>query len=378
MNHETRKDTEMTTTQTTKGGKGKKSKGGAGASTPQVQVEGKLEKMREQLVREALVEANLGSPDAVRKMALPVAVKTLTDHYRKTTKQEDLTACDNCDGVSDLNLDTCPFCGYGDQPIFGGKVGNGAPVEAKPEKAKNGKAELAKASDAPEPLPEGVTAEALDAALEEVAKLKREGAVNYWHLGKALADIHERQLWKARADKKGAPIYKSWNQFCDGELEMTPANAYNAIDVAKHFTEKQLLAIGQSKLAVILRAPEDKQPKLLEIAQKTSFREVQQRVTEAKQAAGGHRRGAAQTGRKKVHAPANKAAKSITVASILKDHTVALYCRPEGKEAPSKRAKKIGDVPVGWLELERGIKALFTLVDTDKGLALKVRFKRGE
>lgn len=249
------------------------------------------------------------------------------------------------------------------------------------KKTANGKASAALATAAKgETLPANVTAGNLNKAVAEVHALKGKGAGLIWELGVKVREIHDGQLWKARVGEDGTTAYKHWNAFCIAELGMTPTHAYSAMDVSKAFTRAHVEKWGISKLSLILKAPEEDQPRLLEESAKHGKRQLADKVTKLRKEKG---KGKRDTGRKPMpdgKARAPKAGKdAIAVAALLdKNNTVLLWARPEKRgEEPTKRAKKLGDTPVGWFDLANGVRQFFAVGQTTAGeLVLKINFKR--
>lgn len=383
-----------------KGSKNKATKGNTAAPAKVAGVT--MAKVSVHALRQAVVQVGLLSPNDAHRTEPHVLVAGLTEYFKKNTAAPDLADCDVCGGVSDVRLDACPFCGVGEGTdngaaansaekeqanvatttgTKGGKSKGKADKGAKAAKPNGAAAKAAKPPKAaivkvPEALPVGVTVEKLDHAVADVSRLKGEAGVAGWALGKKIAEIYDGQLWKARTHADGTPMYKHWNQFCQGELNMVPGNAYNLMDVAKAFTADQVQALGTTKLGFILKAPPEAQPQLLEAAATHSKRELEKKVAAVKT-------GRRDTGRKATPAgvPGAKGLKSkkdnITVAAIAKKHTVPLFCKPERGQEPSKRARKLGDVPVGWLDLTNGVTAKFAVIEGTSGeLVLNVFISR--
>ncbi len=265
---------------------------------------------------------------------------------------------------------------------------NATTAATKDDKATvNGKAAAApKASTAMVPksetLPAGVTAGNLNKAVAEVHALKGKGAGLIWELGCKIREIHDGQLWKARIGEDGTAAYKHWNAFCHAELGMTPTHAYSVMDVSKAFPRAHVEKWGVSKLALILKAPEEDQPRLLEEAAKHGKRDLAEKVTKLRKEKG---KGKRDTGRKPMpegKARAPKAGKdSIAVATLLdKPKKVQLWARPEKRgDEPTKRAKKLSDNPIGWYDLPNGVRQFFAIAQSETGeLELKLYFKRTE
>lgn len=383
----------------------------------------KLDKVHRSTLNAFLVEHEVvKGAKAAESMDTDAAVKAAAQYMRQHVDAKELADCDVCGGTSDVNLPRCPFCGVGEDeptataakpasapnttaakpaatPNSNGKKeapmasAKGSDDKGKASKGKSKKGEpptkadaLAKPEKAAkvivvEPLPEGVTVQALDKGVAEVQRLKGEAGVGMWALGRKIAELYDQQQWKARMTAESTPAYKSWNAFVVAELGMTAANAYSLMDVAKAFTADDVRAFGTTKLGLVLQAPEEKRPALLEAAKTHSTRDLQKKVQEAKPKDGKKR----ETGRKATPAgtgggkAASKKSDKIAVAALLKSATIPLFCKPERGQEPAKPAKKIGDQPVGMLDLANGVRLYVALTEKADGtLALKAVFKRDE
>lgn len=231
----------------------------------------------------------------------------------------------------------------------------------------------------------------LDRAVAEVQKLKSAASACGWDLGRKIAEIFDKQLHKNRPDENGDPKYKHWNSFCQVELAMSPANAYMLMDISKAFTREHVLTYGTTKCGIAIKAPPEDQTKLLEMAGRRSKREMAVEVQKAREKAGLTKR---DTGRKEVksagqvnkggRAKAVKAAggDKITVASLLQAYTIPLFQKPEKRGAvltEGPRAKKLGDKPMGVLDLPNGVRLWLLVTASAAGeLQIKAHFKRDE
>jgi len=64
---------------------------------------------------EESVNAALSAADLPEDGTLEEKIGRLVAYYRKEVSKENLAKCDNCEGVSDVSLDKCPYCGEGDE-----------------------------------------------------------------------------------------------------------------------------------------------------------------------------------------------------------------------------------------------------------------------
>lgn len=315
-------------------------------------------------------------------------VERAVAHFKKATPPERLANCDVCDGASDITLDACPFCATveGDAAATESDVKPKAAAKAaKADKAPKAAAKADKPSSkalvkaAPTAVVVTTESQPLDAAVADVQRLKEASSVSAWQLGKRIRDVFEGQLWKLRVDADGKPRYKGFDAFVAHELGFTPTNAYKLMDLSKTFAEDDVRKFGTSKLGLLIEAPKEDQARIKEQIEKgASKREVEREVRKAKKEKG-HRR---DTGRKKTPAGTRKPAAraTITVANITGRKTVKLFKKPASRtQDPSEfvRAKKVGDLPWGKMELENDVTMYFSVQENAAGeLQLVVETKR--
>ncbi len=222
----------------------------------------------------------------------------------------------------------------------------------------------------------------LDVAVERVRQMKGQSAVGVWHLGNAIREIFDKQLWKQR-NKEGLPAYKNFNTFVMQELGITHQTAYSFMDVSKSYTEDQVREFGTTKLSQILSAPKEVQPALLQAAKEgASVREIREAAHDARERAGtddverttGRRNKPRKLGQRSKTAKAKKSTKgTITVAAILGRTNVKLYQSMK----PEARATKLSQTPQGYLDLENGVRMHFVIKTTAAGeLVLSTDTKR--
>jgi hypothetical protein len=317
--------------------------------------------------------------------------------------------CTKCKGVASRELDVCPFCGHDegddlpDVPEVGVVAGNGegsnheAHMTEMPEgivkvkKKKKAAAHGAESNGASvvdadlTPSSELRTERELDQAVANVEKFKIDSASTYWLMGVQIADIHKNQLWKLRVEvnEKGKvkPRWSTWESFCNAELKMTPKSANASMDVVKNFTEDQVRLWGRSKLNLVLQAPPEARPQLIEkIKEGASHREVEKEVRKGKAEADFTRPSRGARGGKTSASQAKQSTK-IMVANILGSVTVKAYKKPASlKDVDWKeqaRAKKLADQPIGVLELTNDVSMFIMLTESAAGeLQYKVLTKR--
>ena len=173
---------------------------------------------------------------------------------------KDAESCVNCDKCGDFAeeaaFDICPFCGHdGTVPATAAAAGEPAPESAQ--------------EPTPEPTPASSVAivPSADAVgeltrrTERVRGLMRDMAGNGYDLGLELAEIHGSDLWKAGG-------FDSFKSYCAGAAGVSHTLAYQLIEVATKTAREDFLAVGQTKLAIVVRAPEAERAELLDAAKK--------------------------------------------------------------------------------------------------------------
>lgn len=162
-----------------------------------------------------------------------------------------------CGAWSSADLDCCPVCGARDQDD----------VEEEVEEAKE----------------QGIEPDAvkqLDLAVVKVKKLAENTARNLHALGTELAIIHKNRWYKARRDASKMPVHKTWEDFCQNELEMSGRMVRNVMDVAKTFSEELCSRVGFTKLLFVAKAEGAEREHLLKMVQQehASVSEVRDEV----------------------------------------------------------------------------------------------------
>jgi hypothetical protein len=344
-----------------------------------------------------------------------VIVTMLSAYYAKLP-EEQLVQCNDCQGFSDANLEGCPFCGAADAPAE-------TQVAAEPPAAK--KSPLKKASATPKKEPEkeapknGVHGPAkaapasasttlaktapsavallysekdLDNAVVEISRLKGEGALSLWRLGKELQSVLEKELWRLRNNDEGKPKYKGWHQFVELECGLSKTQGYNWVEIARTFTEADVLKFGQRNLATVIAVPKDQQSDLLKrIAtggkdgNRMTTREVEDEVKKIKDRAGTKSRSKGKGSRdttKAAQASAAVRAKRPTVTCMVYEgkQSVKLYTKDTAHfvdEEKRKRTKKLADGAKGVIECSNGVALHFAVQADAKGeLILAVEARR--
>jgi len=371
-----------------------------------------LSKVKPELINQALEKVGI---EVTADLAQNI--KNLSDYFA-TKPSDELVKCDGCEGVSSISFDECPYCGMSDQPPEGVTVKTPEPKQDKPEAKPKGKKKapvtpetttaLAKVSPATmskpkkggaihdaEIIPQGTIAD-LDQSVAAIQEAKGNAAKSHWTIGKLIAENHTKALWKLRTDAEGKSLYSSFNAFCENELKISPAHAYNLMDIARAFNEEQVMKFGPSKLGLLLQVPPEDQAQLLAIAETASKRQLQKQVDATKEKNKKEGKAApVKEGRKKdvskataksgaagKGAPATTGTSKkdvITIASITGNKTVKLFATPAKKGDTPKEAKKLADEPWGRLELENNVEMFFKLKPNAGGhLTLQISTRRIE
>lgn len=331
----------------------------------------------------------------------------LEKHYLLTMKHGDLMRCQACDAILPEAEPECPFCGGNegedlDKDAFKTakaqvearmnpttETGTGEKFEGALAKRAKRKAEkdAATKKDAPRNASGAlITERDLDDAVAKVHALKVDAAKSYYDLGLYIKEhIVDPQLWKLRTEN-GEARYKTIEAFFNAELGLAPRQAYKLMDTAKAFTPEQLQKWGPTKLSLVLEAPKQEQPKLLEkVEQGASKREIEREVRKfnAEEREEGKVRETRDGRAQRNTHPTKKREEKITVASLLGSSTVKLYQKPSTlknlnvKElAPAKMMKHM---PFGIEELENGVKVYYQIRESASGQwELKIVRKRDE
>lgn len=324
-------------------------------------------------VSEAFLKTALESVRLESRKPIEALVKDMQGYYRGNYDKEDLYVCDTCGGFCVDEDPACPFCG--DDPEASPRTSaedaekkntettkkenhtmqtetTKTPSPKKPRK--NAKATTALATTSTTAL-EGVvvnpekgmsqyTVLDLDAGVESCRAALMTTVSAAYQFGLRCKDLYEKELWKLRTDKEGKPVYTNFKKFCAEELGVSHTWAFSAMDITG-FTPEQVDAIGTSKLALVLRAPEGQREKLFEAAEKGATKEELTKKLAKLRAKANGSNGA------EVEPEEDPRRKAMTLRIKPGKKTVAFMKKPEkGKEPES--AKKLGDQP--WLAVELG------------------------
>lgn len=226
-----------------------------------------------------------------------------------------------------------------------------------------------------------VTTKDLDKSVAKIKAIMGRAGEACWEMGQEILVIFESGSWKARVGEDGEQLYKNWGAFTKAELGIGGSYALGCMDASKLYGKEQLNEWGVSKVQMLVQAPPEARAKLEKEVAKHSKRSLGEAVKKAKAESGAGKR---ETGRKKMPKGKNaaerapkpgKVAERITVASIIGSKTVKLWKRGQA-DVDGQRAETLAHEPVGYLDLENGVRMFFSVEKTDAGLVLKTTTKR--
>jgi len=272
---------------------------------------------------------------------------------------DELVDCD-CGGYSDTtHFLRCPFCGDAEVELDDGRTIEGTQLAFELERLPTNFDGM-KTFETGFAQVEVLTEASLDDTVEAIRKLKNEMAKNYHRLGVMLRDVHVRGLWRMRQTKDGKPKYAEFGQWTRAEAGLGRTQAMKCVEVATHFSEKEVKEIGHTRLAVALQVPPEYRDRLVDQArQGASKRDLERAVAVVK-------------GRPE---PVDRLppANSITLAMAATDRTIELMADDDSGD----RAFCIGDNPVGEEVLSNDVAIRYrVLEDTDGSLILRITRKR--
>lgn len=209
----------------------------------------------------------------------------------------------------------------------------------------------------------------LDAKVAEIRSIDREKT---WALISKLGEIFQSQLWKLRHDGEGKPKYRVFEDFCLEELDFTRQYVQQMIQIGSRFSEKELIEHGVTKLRAVLAAPPAKQAEAFDrLKHGASRREIEKQFQRA--------RPVGPKSKKPTSSKKTTSAKSgsMTVALVEMTKTVKLFKKPATKDADPVRAKRLADLPHGYLDLENDVRMWVTVgADRNGELVAKINFGR--
>lgn len=398
--------------------------------------------------------SSLSNADLVRLVARNVVLKTWPKDIN------DITQCFDCRAISFFDIpnipEGCPYCGSEktvrdaaptqkevddarlaceaeahEEPSPPAAVAEQAPAEEKamtntttsvpagtkkngasatPSMLAGGGTAMVKA--APAPMVQHTELE-LDAAIRKYEDLKSGAFVSEWDKWNHVrVNLYENGLWKQRRDDAGAPgRYKTWQSFCNAELNCAPGTAVAQMAVCAVVSREEFKQWGSTKANLLIQAPKEEQARIQKMIEgRASTREISAVVRAAKdnetieqkearikgtpaekkaKAAGAKKFAAtlkAQASEKKAKSDALKEAAKpglakITVAAIEGKHSLDMFTtdsvRAEAKGKGERvRAKKLDQMPVCEMELQKGVWVKISWRSLPGGLKTDVEFFR--
>jgi hypothetical protein len=348
-------------------------------------------------------------------------IVSLAEYFIKLHKAspDDVLACDACGGPSDESFDACPYCGEKGTETEPAKP-NGAAVpdapadvlskQAKPAKvkpptvdekpikstdAKAKKLRIVKASEPVVHKAEIVSAAALDDSVAKIRSIHQNLADGHYHLGQALYENWNANLYTLRLGENGKPKYKSWGQWVEAETGIGPRHALDLIAVSQTFTEQDIKDVGVTKLRPMCRIPDEaKRANLLERAKGDLTRnEIEAEVKQL----GGKSRPVIGSGDPDAKNKSGEKARAKLAEKVETDKAAAKKRESEGvtavfqlgrstlplfntktKSKKPVRAHEVEDMPVAIEDMLNGIKVRYLLVKEPEGLSLVIERVREE
>lgn len=313
----------------------------------------------------------------------------------------DVGKCSVCGAPWPAELDSCPFCGETDNESHSEESERGEESSAAASSVIGGTASeeppespsaLAVVDHAPATILGGgtegrvsgpQTEQDLDHAVAMINVGKQHASKGMAQVILTLKRIIDTNLWKLRTSDEGTPLYKSWTEFANKELEFSRTYAERLLKVEKQFGRQLIEELGVNKLIVVVQAPADKKSELIAQARAGLSRQKLQAKAKELNASAGKNPGRG----KAAAAPAKKPEKklpepkvdpqTVTILTTLgKKHQVKLF-RPKKEKGNWVAAKKLSDAGYGWLDFSNGQRLTFQLGQLPTGqLFLAVAAKR--
>lgn len=266
-------------------------------------------------------------------------VPRLVSHYRAVTPKDRLAGCNTCDGVGDVAEEVCPYCGDGAED-------DGVSL-----------AEVPHSEPPPQVQVQPASVGALDHAVARIHALKGQSAASLWELGAEIKGLFDSKLWKLRVDEAGAPRWRSWSQFCDGELSLSQTYAYKLMDVAAVYSRDEVREIGVRKLHITLQVPKEHRVRLLDEAAKgKSVAELEREAKEIGKVKKPPRDPKAGGGGARKQQKGGRKAEKVTVAALIGRVEIPLM-----KGTTDKPARSLADIPRGVERLLNGVTQVFVV-----------------
>jgi len=346
----------------------------------------KYEKVNPDLVRKYLEKEGAPTEGSASEVT-----KRLQEIQEKES-EDDLAVCETCNFTSKMEYPECPFCGSSDDEVEpqGEEVkeekpkGKKAPADDLKRKPKPPKGK-AVAKVAPSAVP---TEKHLDEEIACIRKAQETGASAMWEIGRHLLRIRKGGLHTLRmAD--GAPKYKTWGEFCQGELGLTKTYCNRIMNVVERFPEEDVKKIGVNKLGLLAGLKESSETdRLLDAAREgASVSQISEEVKKLQNEKKVERREAradetgsfkGTPGRKpKQSEPAEAPPESETLITHVAERDIVLTLFANGTEDQAVRANK--DLPMAHAveKCPNGITIRYRLVkNDDKTFGLRIERSR--
>lgn len=218
-----------------------------------------------------------------------VAAQALREHFTSNHEEEALAACGNCGWEATEEHEKCPYCGIslgapqeGAEPP-GDDVKTKTPKTKKsPAKGKKGDKSKVRKKGGALAKPDPKKIKECDERVERIKGYRRSLAEEAYNIGVELKEIHDKNLWKHKG-------HKSFKTFVEAELDYTRVMAYKYMSMAGSVKKEDAVALGVSKVDMIVNAPPKRQKKLLEMGKEGKSRkemEVWLRTVEGKKGGG--------------------------------------------------------------------------------------------
>lgn len=256
------------------------------------------------------------------------------------------------------------------------KIADKAAAEpARPKSRLSAKAPAA--ADAPTPSTKPVKAKleltippALMTAMGKVRALQKKGVETIWELGHELYQLYtSKDYAKIKRGEKAA--YDSWSAFVKAEFGMGSDYSIKLMDVASNFDKEKLLAVGVTKLSMILRVPSpEKRNELVEKAATATRDELGAEVKNLTK--GQPPRDTGRKGFKGTPGTGRKASVSSKLTVVRNEPRVVVQLFKRGS---TERAFDLEDA-VGVEDCANGVKLYYALAMTEEGLELAVETRR--
>lgn len=235
------------------------------------------------------------------------------------------------------------------------------------------------------------TAHTLDAAVAQFKEAQKNAFVAWWHEGRSLWTIFSEKLWTLRIDKATkAPAYKTFHQFVETEIGITPNLVFKKMDAARAYTELQAAKLGMTKCVLLMQAPEEVRVEIeakIHKGEIKSTKDTRAAVSKGNKEKGSVKSKGSKTGERKVGGGRKKEFAKIAIADQLGKSTLAFYMLQDD----DGKGQKVEEVPPAvekWLakvqpwavneSLDGEVSERFTVLVKDGKLKLHIDRTRAE